>query len=100
MEKRKIKYKNSDSGTGKSARRIVREKTIKYSEENIGSIKIVNDFLPKPEELVLKEPTVKVTLNLSKSSVDFFKKLADKHNSQYQKVIKNLLDTYTSRYSD
>lgn len=54
--KKKIKYKNSDSGTGKAGRRIDREKTIKYSEENIGSINIVNDFLPKPEELVLKEP--------------------------------------------
>lgn len=71
----------------------------KYSDEKIGKIKIVKDFLPKPEELVFKEDTVKVTLNLSKSSIEFFKEIAQKHGSQYQKVIRNLLDKYTSHYS-
>ena len=36
----------------------------KYTNEPIGKIKIVKDFLPKPEELILKEDTVKVTLLL------------------------------------
>lgn len=48
------------------------KKKIKYSNERIGRVEVVKDFLPKPEELVIKEDTVKVTLNLSKSSVDFF----------------------------
>lgn len=51
-------------------------KKIKYTDEPIGKIKIVPDFLPSPDELVLKEEAVKVTLLLSKSSVDFFKKMA------------------------
>ena len=75
------------------------KKKIKYSDEKIGKIEIVDDFLPSPEELVFKEDTIKVTLNLSKSSIDFFKDLAKKHGSQYQKVIRNLLDNYTSHYS-
>jgi len=75
------------------------KKKIKYSDEKIGKIVIVDDFLPSPEELVFKEDTIKVTLNLSKSSIDFFKDLAKKHGSQYQKVIRNLLDNYTSHYS-
>ena len=75
------------------------KKKIKYSNENIGRIEVVKDFLPKPEDLILKEPTIKVTLNLSKSSIDFFKNVAEKHGSQYQKVIRNLLDRYTSHYS-
>jgi len=75
------------------------KKKIKYSDEKIGKIEIVEDFLPKPEELFLKENTIKVTLNLSKSSIDFFKDLAKKHGSQYQKVIRNLLDNYSSHYS-
>ena len=75
------------------------KKKIKYSDGEIGKVEVVKDFLPKPEELVFKEETVKVTLNLSKSSVDFFKKLARRHGSQYQKVIRNLLDNYTSHYS-
>ncbi len=48
------------------------KKKIKYSNERIGRVEVVKDFLQKPEELVFKEDTVKVTLNLSKSSVDFF----------------------------
>lgn len=75
------------------------KKKIKYSNENIGQIEVIKDFLPKPEDLILKEPTIKVTLNLSKSSIDFFKNVAEKHGSQYQKVIRNLLDRYTSHYS-
>ena len=75
------------------------KKKIIYSDEKIGRVKIINDFLPKPEDLVFKENTIKVTLNLSKSSVEFFKEIARKHGSQYQKVIRNLLDSYTSHYS-
>lgn len=76
------------------------KKKIKYSDEKIGAVKVIKDFLPRPEELVLKEDTVKVTLNLSKSSIEFFKGVARKHGSQYQKVIRNLLDKYSSQYSD
>ncbi len=72
---------------------------MKYSNEEIGKVEVVKDFLPKPEDLVFKEDTVKVTLNLSKSSIEFFKEIAQKHGSQYQKVIRNLLDNYTSHYS-
>jgi hypothetical protein len=34
----------------------------------------LKDFLPSPEELALKDETVKVTISLSKTSIDFFKK--------------------------
>jgi predicted DNA binding CopG/RHH family protein len=75
------------------------KKKIKYSNEKIGKVEVVKDFLPKPEDLIFKENTVKVTLNLSKSSIEFFKEIAQKHGSQYQKVIRNLLDKYSSHYS-
>ena len=74
-------------------------KKIKHSNEKIGKVEVVKDFLPKPEELVFKEDNIKVTINLSKSSLDFFKKIAKQHGSQYQKVIRNLLDSYSSHYS-
>lgn len=70
-----------------------------YTNEQIGKIEIVKDFLPSPDELALKDPTVKVTLNLSKYSVDFFKALAEKSGSQYQKVIRNLLDRYAQNFT-
>jgi len=75
------------------------KKKIIYTNKKLGKVKVVKNFLPKPEELVFKEDNVKVTINLSKSSLDFFKKLAKQHGSQYQKVIRNLLDSYSSYYS-
>jgi len=75
------------------------KKKIKYTDENIGNIEIVKDFLPRPEELVFKGDNIKITLNLSKSSIEFFKKVAKEHGSRYQKVIRKLLDSYSSYYS-
>lgn len=71
---------------------------IKYTVEDIGEVQVIPDFLPSPEELAFKEDTVKVTIALSKGSVDFFKKEAKKHNTQYQKMIRRLLDAYSSSY--
>ena len=73
------------------------KKKIKYTNEPLGDVKIVSDFLPSPEELVFKEETVKTTISLSKTSVDFFKELARKHGTPYQKIIRRLLDEYVSR---
>lgn len=75
------------------------KKKIKYSNQRIGKIKIVDDFLPSPEDLIFKDDSLKVTLNLSRSSVEFFKKNAEEKGSKYQKLIRNLLDSYTSHYS-
>ena len=67
---------------------------IKYTNETLGEIKIVDDFLPPPDQLAFKEDNVKVTITLSKASVEFFKKEAKKHHVQYQKMIRRLLDLY------
>ncbi len=75
------------------------KKKIKYSDEPIGKLRIIKDFLPSPEELVFKEEPVKVTMVLSKSSVQFFKKTARKHHAPYQKIIRSLLDSYVARYT-
>ncbi len=72
---------------------------IRYTNEPIGKVKVISDFLPSPEELILKDETVKVTIALSKTSIDFFKNEARKHNTQYQKIIRRLLDEYTAHQS-
>ncbi|AFM13955.1 CopG family protein [Turneriella parva DSM 21527] len=64
----------------------------------INSSEIVEDFLPKPEDLVFKKKTVKVTMNLSKDSVDFFKVRSRKLGVPYQKMINSLVDKYVERY--
>jgi predicted DNA binding CopG/RHH family protein len=81
---------------GGKEKRSMRKAT-KYTDEPLGEIRVINDFLPPPSELVFKEDTVKVTLGLSRKSVDFFKKQAKKHNTQYQKMIRRLLDLYVTR---
>ena len=73
------------------------KKTI-YSNEPLGKLEVVPDFLPSPEELSFRDETVKVTISLSKSSVKFFKEEAKKNNTQYQKMIRRLLDAYTDAY--
>lgn len=72
-------------------------KRIRYSDEPLGKIKLVPDFLPSPEELALKNKQTKVTISLSSESVAFFKEAAKKHHTQYQRMIRQLLDDYVAR---
>ena len=67
---------------------------IKYTYEPIGDVRVVRDFLPPPDQLVLREEPVKVTIALSRRSVEFFKAEAARHHTQYQKMNRRLLDQY------
>ncbi len=66
--------------------------------EAIAVSDIIEDFLPAPEKLIKKEETVKVTILLSKNSIDFFKEKAGKSGVPYQTMIKAVLDRYTAHY--
>ena len=70
------------------------KKKIVYMDEPMGDVEVVADFLPSPADLAFREDGVKVTLSLSKSSVAFFKSEASKHQTQYQRMIRRLLDSY------
>lgn len=70
------------------------KRKIVYTDEALGDIEVVPDFLPAPAELAFREEGVKVTLALSKKSVEFFKSEASKHQTQYQRMIRRLLDAY------
>lgn len=83
---------------GEKEKRFMK-KTIKYTDEPIGDIKIIEDFLPSPKDLIYKEENIKVTISLTKESIDFFKAEAKKHHTQYQKMIRNLLDVYANKHS-
>ena len=56
------------------------KKTI-YTNEHLSNIEVIRDFLPPPSEQAFREEGVKVTLALSKSSIDFFKLEASKRQS-------------------
>jgi len=84
--------------TGGKERRSMK-KRISYTDEPMGDVQIVKDFLPAPDKLVLKEENVKVTIALSRSSVSFFKKIAKKHRTPYQAMIRRILSLYAEKYS-
>jgi len=74
-------------------------KNIRYTDEPLGRLKVVPDFLPRPEDLVFRDEGIKVTIALSKRSVEFFKTEARKHSTQYQRMIRRLLDAYAEHHS-
>lgn len=71
---------------------------IKYTDEPLGKLKVIPDFLPPPDQLAFREEGVKVTIALSKKSVDFFKQEAAKYDTQYQRMIRRLIDAYVDAY--
>ncbi len=74
------------------------KRKIKYTEEPMGELRVIKDFLPPPDQLVLKEENVKITISMKKSSVEFFKKKAEEQHTSYQKMIRNVIDYYASHY--
>ena len=72
-------------------------RTIKYTEGEIGRVRVVDDFLPSPDALVTREENVKVTLSLSRRSVDFFKHAAKHRKVPYQRMIRALVDAYAEK---
>ena len=75
----------------------MKKQSVEYTKGEMGAVKIVKDFLPHPSELVLKDDNVKVTLSLSRRSIDFFKREARKQSVPYQKMIRALVDGYAER---
>ena len=71
----------------------------KYTNEPIGEYRVVPDFLPPPDQLAFRDEGVKVTIALSKRSVEFFKSHAAKNQTQYQRMIRQLLDAYVDAYA-
>ncbi len=58
---------------------------------------VIEDFLPSPDVLMIKEDNVKVTLELSRRSVNLFKRYAKKRGYKYQKMIRSLVDKYAEK---
>ncbi len=73
------------------------EKTVRYTMGEIGKVRVVEDFLPPPEQLVPTEDNVKVTLSLTRQSLAFFKHEAKKRHVPYQRMIRALVDEYAAR---
>ena len=64
----------------------------------IGKLTIIDNFLPSPEELVKPSKTKKITISLTETSINFFKKQAVKNKTKYQRMIRNLVEKYAEKY--
>ncbi|OGD85508.1 CopG family transcriptional regulator [Candidatus Curtissbacteria bacterium RBG_13_35_7] len=71
------------------------KRSIKYADEPIEA-RVIDDFLPSPENLILRERKKRVTLTLTEKSLDFFKNSAKKHGASYQAMIRRLIDYYVA----
>src|SRR5947209_6593034 len=84
--------------TGARGGKFMSAKTT-YTDEPLGRLTVVPDLLHPPEDLVFRDEGVKITIALSKRSVDFFKSEARKHRTQYQRMIRRLLDAYAEHHT-
>jgi predicted DNA binding CopG/RHH family protein len=81
-------------------RKVIYTEAPKSISSGIAEGEVVSDFLPPPEELIRKEPKVKITIILNSGSVDFFKRFAKKNNVKYQTMINEVLDKYVQKYKE
>ena len=71
---------------------------IRYTNEPVKMGARMRDFLPPPARLVKREKTVKVTLELTEDSVDFFKRQAKREAVPYQRMLRGLIDIYAKQH--
>ena len=88
---------SSAPAIGGKERESMSNRTVRYTAGEIGRVRVIDDFLPAPADLVPREENVKVTLSLSRRSLDFFKREAKKRRVPYQRMIRALVDTYADR---
>jgi predicted DNA binding CopG/RHH family protein len=81
-------------------KQVIYAEAPKSISKGITEGEVIADFLPPPEELIRKEPKVKITITLNSGSVDFFRKFARRNNIKYQTMINEVLDKYVQKYKD
>ena len=79
--------------------------TVTYTDNpelpDVDDLEIVVDFLPRPEELLFLEPeTEKITIQLDKSTVNYFRQKAQERGGSYQRMIRSLLNEYVNHQQE
>ncbi len=70
----------------------------KYRDMPIGKLTVIPDFLPPPDQLILPGQAVKITISLDQESLLFFKEMAAKLGTKYQRMIREVLRRYAQAY--
>ena len=104
QEKHGVSFAVAQYAFADQRRVIAKDDTHSQTEERfycfgVVDVRVIADFLPSPAELAFNEEAVKVTLALSKKSIDFFKSEAIKNHTQYQRMIRRLVDAYVESHS-
>ena len=68
------------------------------SNKPVGKLVQISDNLPSPGELAKPLQAVKVTIYLTKASIDYFKRSARTHHTKYQRMVREVVDNYVSHY--
>lgn len=68
--------------------------------EKIGKLIRVPDFLPPPSRLAHREKKVKISLNVSRGSFNFYRRAASKTGIGYQKLMRAALDAYAQAHDN
>ena len=70
----------------------------KSSDEPIGDLNRITDFLPPPQELLPQEEVIKITLTVDIDTIEIFKEMAGKHGTKYQRMMREVLKGYAKKY--
>jgi predicted DNA binding CopG/RHH family protein len=73
-------------------------KKITYTDEPLQFGDRVRDFLPPPDQLVKRDDTVKITLEITRESLEFFKEKAQQEHVPYQRMLRGLIDSYAKHH--
>jgi len=74
------------------------KKRIQYSDEPM-ELRIVADFLPPPNQLRPKRSRVKVTVEVAKESLEFYRSQTRGERDEYRAMMGQLLDLYATRFA-
>lgn len=92
----KLSKENPPRRSGETAH--YEDDPFKLGEIDDAKLVASQDFLPRPEELAFRPKGVKVTLTLSEESLTYFKEQAERLNTPYQRMIRNLIDEYVKHH--
>lgn len=77
---------------------------IKYTDAPAGMAQAlqdavpIEDFLPSPDQLILKTEKEKITIAIDKRSLELFKQYAEKHDAKYQTMINGVVSSYADKF--
>lgn len=79
---------------------VIMPKEIEYTDEPMEIGQTIPDFLPPPAQLVFKVPRDKITIEVHKPILGFYKAEAEKLGIPYSQLIRAVLSEYAKRMQE